>query len=367
MHLLGEASSPIMEEIALSREAQLHRQDHNDGGGGGTPPCSVGEAPPPLLLGTGLHVMPTSFLDPAHCFLEHMYLGLDKGYGVSAAAVGKQDADGDAYLYGEVTPAGVRQMLAFPEIQRALGRTLDDAVARCNSLEDPVVVAGPSRSYFLDLGSGTGKLVVEACCVLNGHLVDALRGPEKDVEGGVETPDFRRHLSSNTNLVVCVGVELAEERHRIAMEALRRSSDALLHATKASPSPSPAAPLPTCMPACVAAADVGGLELAQVYCADFFDPIPHEALVAVCFACALGFDAALTKKLCDRILSMVSGKGGGGGGGGSGGSLTCAVLLIRRPDEVAAHDLFAKAAKTRRDVVIATTWMDEAPAIVLTF
>jgi precorrin-6B methylase 2 len=120
----------------------------------GSAVTAVGDCAPQELT---MRTLPTEFLDCVHRRMEGVYYDLPSGY--EASNVG----DGSEFLYGELTPVGVRQL-----------GTMIASYA-------PATHAG---GLFIDFGCGTGKVVFELALL---------------------TPRMR-----------CIGVELSVERAMIA-------------------------------------------------------------------------------------------------------------------------------------------------------
>ena len=146
---------------------------------------------------------------------SHAYDGLDNGYSIDenstqvAAAADppsnkEVEEEEGMLLYGELTPEGVRQLhaLCLPYFQAPDADNNNHVAPRL-----------PSRtrtsSSFLDMGSGTGKLVFEVA-----HL-EALRRMEEDTQGDEAPPP---------SAWTVIGIELSEIRHRIAVAALSKGS-----------------------------------------------------------------------------------------------------------------------------------------------
>jgi hypothetical protein len=354
MNLLAEISAPVMEDILATFERRRVVSGDDD------VPVQADVIKEPIVsLGEGLRVLPEIFIDATHAFMEHAYSGLDQGYDLGPRSNNNDGRDDDTYLlYGELTPVGVRQLLALPEVQSALY---------------PPSSPTTSAACFLDLGSGTGKLIFECACLLNSEEKEeevplphssgwcattasaAAAAFDNDtvvLVGVKETPATTvTSTRRRAPLVVCRGVELSEQRHCVALAALERAA-----AMRKKNDDDDVSDLtwPLSITTCVSGGD--GVALAVPMCGDFFDPIEGEADVAVCFACALGFDDALTTRLCDRLLTLLVAYG----------ALGCVVLLLRRPQCVANHELFARAV-SKRHIHLEASWMHEAPAIVLTF
>jgi hypothetical protein len=363
MMMLQEALAPVVEQILTLQQQQLAVVEEGKAGTTteGTNPAlfsaSSQPTPPIMSLSSGLRVAPRIFLDPTHEFLETIYDGLDDGYTVNddANTTTKTTTATNELLYGELTPTGVRQLFQLPEVREAL--QLDSPTVPQQEGDEVLMTrrtaahGGSQRHSFVDMGSGVGKLIVEAACLLNWPVF-LREGKNDDVAADVSSIESRRQ----SLLVDCIGVELVSSRHTVAVEAVERCGLLLSASSSSSSSPQNFTAAASKM---IASPRDGGFGLVRPILGSFFDSFPGEDSAAVCFACALGFDEMLTSRLCDRVLQLVRE-----------GSLRCAVLLLRRvPEE---HPLFAQASylpnvPRRRTIHLETTWMNEAPAVLLTF
>ncbi|CUF77436.1 Hypothetical protein, putative, partial [Bodo saltans] len=285
MAMLQEASAPLVESILL-----LQQQQQQNEGGGATNAVEDGGAPSPpvvMALSSGLRVAPQTFLDAAHEFLETVYDGLDDGYTIAAednnargGNVGETDTAASSssstcneFLYGELTPTGVRQLFDLPEVRHALSLDsfLDGAATLREEGQQQIM---DRRRSFVDLGSGVGKLVLEAACLLNAPRMLLSPPPSR-------------------SFVPCIGVELIASRHAVAMEAVERCGLLLGASGFSDPASSPSSNFVANASKLAAAVQQGGLGLVQPVLGSFFEAFPGEDTAAVCFACALGFDEAL--------------------------------------------------------------------------
>lgn len=119
------------------------------------------------FIGNNLHSLPDEFLDDADATLQKVYVDLPDGFAMDEV---EERGCVSSALYGELTPRGVRQLVAF---MREAGATTS--------------VRGAS---FVDMGSGTGKVVLDV----------ALLCPE---------------------LSRAIGVEFVASRHDVGQVALR--------------------------------------------------------------------------------------------------------------------------------------------------
>lgn len=194
----------------------------------------------------------SSFLDPTHELLERIYWELPNGFNNNTHSVSDSrhnsstaaDSEGccstdNPFLYGEVTPTGTRQLLQA--LQEAMRSTLD-------TTDDCAMIGGGARTAnerentllgcFIDLGSGIGRLVLEAAMLCDESLVGSTGG-QKASNGAPllcrAGPSCRCHDSSTSggDARVCrcvtlssivqrfVGIELDPIRHQIACRAHR--------------------------------------------------------------------------------------------------------------------------------------------------
>mmetsp|Transcript_38263 Transcript_38263/g.44594 ORF Transcript_38263/g.44594 Transcript_38263/m.44594 type:complete len:302 (+) Transcript_38263:106-1011(+) len=253
-----------------------------------------------FLLNSDLKVIPSSCIDGVHLRMETVYFPLGNGYTTTSG----DEEGGDAaavFLYGELLPEGVRQLLQLPAVQRSL----------CS-----VDVPPHTIPTFVDFGSGTGKVVFEAALLLQHTPSPASSSPSKE---GIR----------------CVGIELHPERYAIAMEALQSGM-------------------------CGGDGVEQEVVLRKGWChyvnGSFFDAFPFVEDACVIFACALGFDDRLTAQLLDRIFELKHQQ--------KSPHLRCAVLLLRSlPLEHPIFHTSAAVSVT--STMLKTSWMDETPAIVL--
>lgn len=349
-----------------------------------------------------LRQLPTTFIDASHAFVERLYDGLPDGYGAvgpacsnecatdggaapeAAAAFADADARHNPFLYGEVTSEGVRQVLA--ELRRPL--VVDEKASSSPSAADALEGGAVTSSLddesliFVDLGSGTGKMVVEAA-----HLLVS----EEEEEGTAGSDKSRcRHAA--------VGIELDSGRAAVAAKAMvsikRKAVSALLgdeDEVSASSSSESFAPPPPHVIQRLARGGALRFEegdfLAWLQNADTSSSLLQQSAhstqqrnrSAVLFCCGVGFGDAFVREICDAIESFrLKGLASAAGAsespaGGALVSLAAAVLLFRsHPTD---HPLYTSAVAAAvaagsslsgNDVVtISTSWMDEAPAMVL--
>lgn len=259
-----------------------------------------------------LAAVPATFLDDVDERVQRAYHALpscfaledETGVDTDAATSGASD-DGGSLLYGELTPLGVRQlqkMLLLP------GCSDGDAAA----------------SVFCDLGSGTGKVVAELA-ILCGC------GRERRCAAATGSTAPTIADASAVQRDRFVGVELSFERHETAV----RAKAALFGGVAGD-------------------ANASRMEVRFV-CGSFLDPeiIGDEFLDATAvFCCGVGFGEPFVRRILDVLDSLPQ--------------LRTAVLLVRavpRREDGSEHPLFTRfAAEAGR---ISTSWMSEAPAIVL--
>jgi len=177
-----------------------------------------------LIGEEGLREKRTTFLDNADLVTYHIYSTLPSGFDSSNNKDDKKenhDDDGSRgdLLYGELTAQGVRELLAL----------LFFTEAKASS--PPMT----TTTGFVDFGSGTGKICIDMCLLLNkkGEKTDTRKknevidDDEQDRSNVDEDPQLRDGNERNGNgrddermIVPVFGIELVKERHHVALRAL---------------------------------------------------------------------------------------------------------------------------------------------------
>lgn len=356
--------------VALNATATASSCSEEGEGSGGTPAFQL-EGP--------LRQLPIEFIDRSHEFVEKLYFGLPDGYESTcldgendkkkegnrttehAAAAARHvcesyfipkgkrsdgavevgcDDNHNPFLYGEVTSKGLRQVLT------KMGVPIAVEAERGSSDTDWL---------FVDLGSGTGKMVVEASHIL---LSSGGCGPR----------------AANSHHV-SIGVELDPKRAAVAELALNKikkeAMDALIDGSCG------------CEEDDVNAADVrmrmvDGKSIRFV-CGDFLAWLTSEDGLSrtvsdsdgctkrkrrvALFCCGVGFGEAFVHEICNAIDTFRKRNEDGGA------PLATAVLLFR--NHPVDHPLYHSAREGSagelgvKQTLISTSWMDEAPAMVL--
>ena len=276
----------------------------------------------PVQLGDGLRSLPQSFLDTSHEFVENIYFKLPTGFGAAdnqvmiphiALAAREEDLNGNhnPFLYGEVSASGTRTLLTDVILPMLKSAKLEER-----------------RSFtFVDLGSGTGKLVTELA-----HLV----------MNATRTAVSYPLLSAPSSFI---GIELDSYRAGIAQQAF---SDAAFQA-----------------------AFFGTQKEVDVrfYSGDMFELLPtivsgeQGQQQHLLFCCGVGFSDEFVVKLCDLIYDSYHVHQSADGSINASLLRGCLFLFKAHP---MGHPLYA-AATSCEPVTIGTNWMDEAPALVLKF
>lgn len=334
LELYGEAAAPFATRLAADSDA-----------------CGA------VLLGNMKPPLPSVFLDDVHRHMEVVYHPLDNGFDISCEdkqllesqpAAAATTVDDNPFLYGELLPIGLRQLLQH----RAVLSAFADAA------ETDASIGGTPSSVktFADFGSGVGKLVFEASLLLcdDGGIYAATECPDQEASS---PPSQEEPVgsSSSSSFVFAVGIELACTRHRIAEAAATAGGILASSSSALQKEPSD---------------KVTGHQRRRCVLLNqsFLEPfstrvttetgavvVVDDATVRVVFACALGFGDALVRQLLDRLLSMRRAHQ----------CLRCAVLLLREfPFD---HDVLQCGGAAIERITLATSWMDEAPAYVLTF
>lgn len=379
-------------------------------------------SPSALLVGSNLSAAPTEYLDDVHRLLTQAYHGLDNGYDVAPSdrnSAGseaqhrgvKEDEEEDGQLlYGELTPFGVRQLslLCAPYLWWNDGEEdhgEEDGVA-CSALKE----AEPRRSEkvfsdeehpqkkkenktnketsrkscFADLGSGTGKLIFELAHLQMLSRMQQQQQPPQSAGSG---------LTSSSSQLVVLGIELSEVRHSIACSAAQKGC-ALPYSDSVFPTSGSSNPSSDRKDV-EKEEDESAIVSLHFACGSFFtNPLPFEDHIQCVFACVLGFQTALTERFLDTLERLRQ----------SHQRLQCAVLLLRGvspstlpprrvavdgrattttkeggepqpPDQqqqshqcLSQHSLFHRPDIVEvRWVTLQTTWMDEAPAVMIVF
>lgn len=311
-------------------------------------------------LGSNLEAAPTEFLDEVHELMYQTYEGLDRGFTI-ASEEEQGDQDG-GLLYGELTPAGVRQLMeiVWP-------------VLRAKSTTATPSGSAPPLCTFVDFGSGTGRLLFEMA-----HLASLRTFTEAEAEDDTDNneEEDKEERTPSQGIVQFLGLELSKTRHDIAVEAATRNSVVtfLTFTAEDCKEGQGEEDLPE---------DLVSLCYANT---TFFSPkLPFESAVVAGFACVLGFSKEMTASFLDSVLLRLR---------RSYQTLTCVVLLLKGVSplqlpnwekqgggaraspppkkeggaELAAHPLFwQEDLQEVRWLTLATTWMNEAPAVMLRF
>jgi SAM-dependent methyltransferase len=134
----------------------------------------VGDVAPPEL---SMRTMPTDFMDDIHRQMEAVYFDLPSGFDAT-------DCDGSEFLYGELTPAGTRQLAALISSRHA---------------DQPD--ANQNMSWtFVDFGCGTGKVVFELAQLLPAvHCIGVELSAERAMIGKIAA----QQISASNLEIVC--------------------------------------------------------------------------------------------------------------------------------------------------------------------
>jgi hypothetical protein len=266
-----------------------------------------------------LRVLPTSFIDGADEITQRVYFSLPSGFG-SPGTTTSSESEADVRnsdLYGELTPQGVRTMLQLAGFGSSLNPNSDLQGAAGSS-------PGTKPLRFVDLGSGTGKVVTEvALCLGLGRA----------------TPDSVRSI----------GVEYLEHRHQVAVAAqklltsttpaddaeLRRFLSTLTHPLRET----------------LSTVATQSIEFRH---GSFLDPAvlppPDVEPVHLFFCCGVGFGREMIAEICELISRFVVHHGAAGFRG--------ALLLFKERPHHPLFDSFCSV----RVVKVQSTWMEETPA-----
>ena len=257
-------------------------------------------------------VAPAEWADGAERAVFDAFAGLPAGHTLATA---EEDTE-VATLYGELTTSGVRQLCAIATEEVAT-QGVGDGVA------------------FVDLGSGTGKVCLDAALVL---------GPRR-LPCGV------------------LGIEYCQERHRVATLADAKLRTLLRAAKSGGHATDPAAAAATTSDKFTAPPPYPSQCAETDFVAGDFLECAHPVLAAapsvVAFCCGVGFDTAFTGRILDRLRLL-------------GPRLCAAVLLFKSPP--LDHPLLTGApvfeatgrVYVQRRVHLDCTWMDNAPAYLVT-
>lgn len=301
------------------------------------------QASPVFQLSEGLRVLPATFIDDSHRFVETLYINLPTGFGGDCGGarntrgaisqdvfnngeagddVIADDDDEDSkhmpFLYGEASSIGVRQIY-----NHLIGGDADTT----NSTRSG---GGGGGISFVDLGSGVGKLVVEMA-----HYHHATNP-----------------LSHHQTPATFMGIELDRERAVVGDMALKTESF-ISEFTSSSSEPPTTMMSPT----------PPRVELLE---GDMFHLLPsiatrsenlEEGASHFLFCCGVGFSNAFVGKLCSLIYDTYSPQI-------QGSALKGCILLFKQHPR--GHPLYTHAS-TQEMITIGTSWMDEAPAVLLKF
>lgn len=164
------------------------------------------------------------FVDEADMFVTSLYEQLPSGYGTTcsvsedheAAAASSSPSSSssfDPFLYGEIEPVGVRQLAGFM-LDAAVTASSKKVVTTANddggSNDDKVGKIKFSELFFVDLGSGVGKCVLDMALFCNCHVSSKTMMPP--------TPSLSWDDKS-IPLVSSIGIELEPDRAAIAATA----------------------------------------------------------------------------------------------------------------------------------------------------
>jgi hypothetical protein len=339
------------------------------------------------------------WLDIAEEFVTTLYAPLGDGFDAavttSATSVENKGDDFrertfDAALYGELTSRGVRQTLAL----------LNDAVGTVGSGDD---------FDFVDLGSGTGKVVLD---------VAALSAMSRRAAGDFAVDPA---LPLMRSVAASYGIELDETRAGVADDAARLLADVAVHAPALSAPNSAEAgvanlvygidcrSLPKNSAAATAPQLANGVSAVELSCqqgdmVEWIDAYrrghyigatatrvaamrqPSSNTQLIVFCCGVAFDRPFVVRLLQALFSPAAACSdtthhslSGGGDCASNRVVAGGVFLIREwpwaiaeppqaVEEPSVHSLraaFAARGLEVRSAHVSTTWMDEAPAFVV--